>query len=599
MSRLECDQHRSPGVPRRGEPRDGQKTSMKLDLKLLGTFSVAVDGVVIPPEAWRRERGAALVKLLAVSPGRRVHREQVMDTFWPDLGREAAGANLRKAVLFARRALGDPALIDTDGDQVSLSPAAELTVDTEVFEAVARAALQNPTAETTLRAADAFGGELLPDDRYAEWLEGPRARIRERYAQVLKAGKLWDRLIEIEPTNEEAQCALMQAALDAGNRAEVIRLFTQLRERLRVDLGVGPSAAAVRLYDQALASPAVAPVSAADRVRASIAWGLVHLHSGDFAQAEGIAREARAVSLAAGLARETGEASALLGLVSHMQGRWPELFKTEFAELVHDHSSFVSNVFDGHLCLAGFSLFGREGHGVMAASAREFGALAEREGSVPGRALCTLILAEAELSSHRLAEAERLFAEAEQLHAQLGAIAGQVMAQHGLARIALEQGQRWKAGRFIERGQALALETWLYPHLWIRLQSTAVETATTPEAVEDAVLAGDRALANTRTCQPCSMAFRTTSAIALAERGNVDDVGRRLDEVERLAGMWNGGPWVAALWEARGVQRRAQGNEARALAAFSEAVARFGELGRPGDRARCDARLRATVGHGH
>jgi hypothetical protein len=88
------------------------------------------------------------------------------------------------------------------------------------------------------------------------------------------------------------------------------------------------------------------------------------------------------------------------------------------------------------------------------------------------------------------------------------------------------------------------------------------------------------------------MGFRAASAIALAEAGELDQVDRRLDEAERLAGMWNGGPWVAALWEARGVQRRAQGKEDRALAAFSEAAARFGDLGRPLEQARCQARLR-------
>jgi hypothetical protein len=59
--------------------------------------------------------------------------------------------------------------------------------------------------------------------------------------------------------------------------------------------------------------------------------------------------------------------------------------------------------------------------------------------------------------------------------------------------------------------------------------------------------------------------------------------------------MWNGGPWVAALWEARGVQRRAQGNEERAAAAFGEAAARFEELKRPLDRARCEERMRGAA----
>src|SRR5436190_14876229 len=59
------------------------------------------------------------------------------------------------------------------------------------------------------------------------------------------------------------------------------------------------------------------------------------------------------------------------------------------------------------------------------------------------------------------------------------------------------------------------------------------------------------AIAVTCACQPGSMCFRTASVIALAGAGELDAMGRRLDEAERLAGMWNGGPWVAAVWEAR------------------------------------------------
>jgi hypothetical protein len=59
--------------------------------------------------------------------------------------------------------------------------------------------------------------------------------------------------------------------------------------------------------------------------------------------------------------------------------------------------------------------------------------------------------------------------------------------------------------------------------------------------------------------------------------------------------MWNGGPWVAAVWEARGVHRLAQGKAERAVAALDEAATRFGELGRPLDQARCGARMKAIT----
>ena len=87
------------------------------------------------------------------------------------------------------------------------------------------------------------------------------------------------------------------------------------------------------------------------------------------------------------------------------------------------------------------------------------------------------------------------------------------------------------------------------------------------------------------------MGFRTASAIALAEAGEVAATGQRLDEAERLTGMWNGGPWVAAVWEARGVHRRAQGHEEQAAALFREAAARYAAVGRQRDSERCLARV--------
>ena len=83
--------------------------------------------------------------------------------------------------------------------------------------------------------------------------------------------------------------------------------------------------------------------------------------------------------------------------------------------------------------------------------------------------------------------------------------------------------------------------------------------------------------------------------MVLAEAGELDGARRRLDETERLAGMWQGGPWVAAVWEARGVLRHAQGRSEQASALLHEAAVRYGELGRPAEQARCDARAAALA----
>ncbi len=193
---------------------------MRVEVQILGRFSVAVDGVRVALSLWRRDRAAALVKLLSVSPNHRMHREQVMDLFWPDADSEVAGAALRKAVHFARKALGHSDLVRTSGDVLALAPAADLIIDAECFEAAAIAAMRDPTTEACSAAAALWHGHLLPEDRYLDWLDAPRARLFQRYTDLLRAGKLWQQLIAVEPSDEPAQCALMQAALDAGNRGE-------------------------------------------------------------------------------------------------------------------------------------------------------------------------------------------------------------------------------------------------------------------------------------------------------------------------------------------------------------------------------------------
>ena len=569
-------------------------TELHVRVELLGHFRVIIDEREVPNAAWRRASGAALVKLLALTDGHRLHREQVMEALWPETSPESAAANFRKAVHFARRALGVPAAIHLQNEVVGLAPESDLVIDTEVFERDAKMAVKSHEPAACARAAEEYD-ELLPDDRYVLWTEEPRERLRQLYQRTLRAGGLWDQLLEHDPADEEAQRAVMQAALDAGNRGEVIRQFQRLRERLRVDLGVGPAKATVALYERALAGASPELPSVADRVRGSLAWGIIHLHSGEFAKAEAIAREARQLALGAGLGREMGEASALFGLAAHMQGRWPELFRIEFGEWVRGGHGGTMYVLDGHLCLAEFCLCGARGHEEIARGVRELRGLAQESGDVPGLALTALVLGEAELFSGRMDEAESLLEEALRLYEKAHAAAGTVVALQRLAEVALARGQKYRANRYAQRGFRIANESWLSPHLLMRLQAIAVQTAGTRAKLSDAISRGDTWLAQGNMCQPCSMGFRVASAVALAESGELDQASRRLDETERLAGMWNGGPWVAAVWEARGVHRNAQGSHEQAAALFREAAERYGALGRPGDRARCLTRAAAAA----
>src|SRR6266508_5486555 len=138
---------------------------MRVDVELMGHFRVTVDGRPVSSGDWRRARSVALVKLLALAAGYRLHREQVMEALWPDLAPAAASGNLRKAVHYARRALGAQNLIKLDGEMLALARDAELVVDATLFEAEAQAALRARDESACRRAAERYSGDLLPEDR--------------------------------------------------------------------------------------------------------------------------------------------------------------------------------------------------------------------------------------------------------------------------------------------------------------------------------------------------------------------------------------------------------------------------------------------------
>jgi hypothetical protein len=60
------------------------KKSEGLRIWLLGGFRVSAGERSIEDERWRLRKARSLVKLLALTPGHRMHREQVAAWLWPD-----------------------------------------------------------------------------------------------------------------------------------------------------------------------------------------------------------------------------------------------------------------------------------------------------------------------------------------------------------------------------------------------------------------------------------------------------------------------------------------------------------------------------------
>src|SRR5690242_4550420 len=133
-----------------------------VDITLLGGFEMTVDDVHVASVAWTRRHAAALVKVLAMTPGHRLHREQVIDLVWPDDTIDAAAPKLHKAAYFARRTIGAADAVVARGDNLVLFPEADVNVDVVRFEDIARRALDCDDAALAREALALYGGALLP-----------------------------------------------------------------------------------------------------------------------------------------------------------------------------------------------------------------------------------------------------------------------------------------------------------------------------------------------------------------------------------------------------------------------------------------------------
>ncbi|MEU9860633.1 AAA family ATPase [Streptomyces sp. NPDC047971] len=253
-----------------------------LRLHLFGGFRATRDGGPALPERWPRPGARALVKLLAVVPGHRLHREQAMEICWPDADAQAAAGSLRVALHAARHAL-EPELapraassyLVSDGGLLRLDPAT-VWIDADDAETAARTALADGGTDRLTAALDRFTGEMLPEDRFAPWADDRRGRLgllRERLLLALAEAHLErgaaadaaaaaEQVLAISPAEELAHRVLIDAWLRQGLRRRAVHQYHVCREVLDTTLGIRPGPETERLHRAALAA-APAPVPAA------------------------------------------------------------------------------------------------------------------------------------------------------------------------------------------------------------------------------------------------------------------------------------------------------------------------------------------------
>ena len=241
-------------------------------IKLLGGFRISVGSSTIEERDWRLSRSAALVKLLALTPGHRLHRDQVADLLWPNLGTRAAYNGLRQALHRARRTLDPdpniaPRYLSLRNEQLALCPEGQVWVDAETFEEAAAQARRARDPVAYRSAIELYAGDLLPEDRYEDWAEARRTELRtshlallvemaslcERHGDLGAVIEALQRVVRIEPRHEEAHAGLMRAYALSGQRYLALAQYERLKKTLSQELLTEPHPASKELYREILA----------------------------------------------------------------------------------------------------------------------------------------------------------------------------------------------------------------------------------------------------------------------------------------------------------------------------------------------------------
>jgi DNA-binding SARP family transcriptional activator/DNA-binding CsgD family transcriptional regulator len=242
--------------------------SMTLSVQLLGSFRVSRGEHTLLDERCRQRRAASLVKLLALAPGHRLHREQVLDVLWPELDPQAAANNLNYTVHTARKLLGgteraDLPFLRREGEYLALGPTEHVQVDVVAFEAAVKEARRTGAVAAYERALGLYAGELLPADRYEEWVTERReslqtwhlallrelARLRAEAGEHPGAIETLERLLAVEPVDEAGHVGLMRQYALVGERSRALAQYQRLKTVLERELDAEPDAASQRLYE--------------------------------------------------------------------------------------------------------------------------------------------------------------------------------------------------------------------------------------------------------------------------------------------------------------------------------------------------------------
>jgi DNA-binding SARP family transcriptional activator len=228
-----------------------------------------------PVNHWRCRREKEVFAYLTVNHTRRIHREILMNLFWPDSTPDSARNSLNVAMHGIRSRLRE---LDAAHDHILydeqcyfVNPEIKIWLDIEEFlhcwRLAQRAELdhQIPIALTNYELAAAlYQGDFMEDEPYGSWTTQQRENLKEIYLVILDrlgeyyvrdghldtAIELCRKILEKDVCREDVYRRLMRCYCQLGQRDQALRTYQKCREALKNELEAEPTRATIQLYEE-------------------------------------------------------------------------------------------------------------------------------------------------------------------------------------------------------------------------------------------------------------------------------------------------------------------------------------------------------------
>jgi DNA-binding winged helix-turn-helix (wHTH) protein/tetratricopeptide (TPR) repeat protein len=510
----------------------------------------------------------------------------------------AAGRDPQAADQLLERALGSGAICIESGGYRFADPSFATRLAAQVTPALRPAVLTEITTRlvelnaTPAQVTDLLlaGGEAAMAAPYA--LEAARmAAASGLHAEVLR----WTEAVR-DHVDGQAESALLSLRADAlaavGDHAAVPayrKALATADPQQAPGLRARLARAAVLGGDLASAEEALAglePSGGPDDAAILLARGMLAYFSDDLDGADAAVQAARAMALAPGAPDRLLDVITLQGMIAHNRGKWFDRLRREL-RATSENPRLAAAVFDSHLCVAEYLLYGPTPYEEVVALTRQLREQAERTGARRGVAFAVTVAGEAALLAGDLDAARADLAEALALHLEMGADTGAAHALQRLAEVELAAGNRSAAERLLRRALPLARWSPLARHLLQRIYGTLISAAPDADAALAVVDEAAGTLDEPFSCIFCQVMIAVPASIACAEGGRLDEARSWLAQAEMSAAAWQGTAWQGAVTEARAHLARAEGDDAAAGRLLAGAAELFTIAGQPLDAQRC------------